>query len=215
MWQRYKVVLVLSSEGSGSSAGAGSDSLPSSAALQSSNCCTVFMSSFVKASPSSLSSAEGGSLIPLIHSSSFCCSSSSLIWEGPGSSWHTPGIHSGCLGSVSSEGGSVVGCLVSAREETETHYTLSTHQGCHCKNSDAMNPHHSGRLPLRSAASEHINFMKGNNCQEWKPQKRPKIKKAFFSCVRPKQSITFLSSGAIQRMWCIWLQKMCCLEPPV
>lgn len=126
MWQRYKVVLVFSSECFGSSAGASFDSLLSSAALQSSNCCTVLMSSCVKASPSSLSSAEGCSSLPLIHSSSFCSSCSSLIWEGPGSSWHTPGIQSCSLGRISSIDIGVVDCLASARMEMEMHYLQYT-----------------------------------------------------------------------------------------
>lgn len=155
MWQRYKVVLVFSSEGFGSSAGVSFGSLLSSAALQSSNCCTVLMSSCVKASPSSLSSAEGCSSLPLIHSSSFCssccCSScSSLTWEGPGSSWHTPGLHSCCLEGTSSTDVGAVGCLASARMETEMCYTWSTQQQrSQRQNSALISPHPSGILPLR------------------------------------------------------------------
>lgn len=130
MWQRYKVVLVFSSKCLGSSSGLCFGSLLSSAALQSSNCCTVLMSSFVKASPSSLSSAEGSSSLPLIHSSSFCsscCSScSSLIWEGPGSSWHALRLQSCCLGGISSAVVGAVGCLASAKMKTETHYSEYT-----------------------------------------------------------------------------------------
>lgn len=145
MWQRYKVVLVFSSECFGSSAGVSFDPPPSSAALQSSNCCTVLMSSCVKASPSSLSSAEGCSSLPLIHTSSFC---SSFIWEGPGSSWHTPGIQSCCLGRISSVDEGAVDCLASARMEKEMHYTYSTLQCYQRQNSPPISPHPLGILPF-------------------------------------------------------------------
>ena len=146
MWQRYKVVLVFSSDCLGSSSGVCCDSLLSSAALQSSNCCTVLISSFVKASPSSLSSAEACSSQPLIHSSSFCSSCSSLISEGPGSSWHRTGVQSCCFRGISSGDGGAVGCLASARMETEMDYTWSTHQS-HQRQNSAPRP--SGLLPLR------------------------------------------------------------------
>lgn len=146
MWQRYKVVLVFSSDCFGSSAGLCFGSWLSSATLQSSNCCTVLMSSFVRASPSSLSSAEGCSPLPLIHSSSFC--SSSLIWEGPGSSWHAPGIHSCCSGGISSADAGAADCLASARTETERHYTWSTHQSRQLQNGAPISPHPSEVLPF-------------------------------------------------------------------
>ncbi|MED6278837.1 hypothetical protein CHARACLAT_028146 [Characodon lateralis] len=105
MWQRYKVVVVFSSASFGSSGEVCCISLLSSAALQSSNCCTVLISSLVKASPSSLSSTDACSFVLLDHSSSLC---SSLTSEIPGSSKLNC-----CVGAISSVEAGTAGGLAS------------------------------------------------------------------------------------------------------
>lgn len=175
MWHRYKVVLVFSSDCSGSSSKvcswswswscssscSCSRSLLSSAALQSSNCCTVLISSLVNESPSSLSSADGCSSLPLIHSSSFCSSCSSLICEGPGSSSHTPELHSSCFEVTSSMGVGTVGCLASVKIESKNHYTCRTQ----CTNQRKIlihtNQSFTFEVSLEQLPQNHFSFKKG------------------------------------------------------